>query len=525
MTQGHGANAGTDNDEETASEGELPDVNDEEAAYFFGQHATSASSGLSRDWLLLDSQSSIDMFCNPRYLCNIKDATRPVTIHCNAGATQCTKEGVFRSAMLGDIPVKYNPRGICNVLSFKTVKRLYPMTYKSDPSDGGEAAFEVHTPVGVVRFKPCSRGLHYLDLSEGNNADVLCAQIVPTVRGNFEGFSKRDIMGVIKARRLQSMVGGPGLADFDGIVREKMIDDCPIDQNDLKNAHTIFGPDLAGVRGRTVRRKPERVEVRVVAIPRDFLKLHRFLTLTADVMFVNGLPFLLTRSRGVQLITVEYLPRHTAKTIGHKLTRVLQFYSRGGYIIQTALMDREFEAVRTTCPTLPINTTAANKHVPEIERTVRTVKDRTRGVYNTLPFTEGIPKLMTIELIHFTVLWLNAFPVQSGISTKFSPRELVQRHKLSAKTHCKTPFGTYCEVHDEPDPSNTMQGRTHATICMGPTGNIQGSYKFYCLRTKQKLTRRRWDELPMPNSIIKRVHRHARADKMQRGLKFRNQNN
>eukprot|EP00804_Cyclotella_cryptica_P029617 CCRYP_019027-RA/>CCRYP_019027-RA protein AED:0.33 eAED:-0.47 QI:0/-1/0/1/-1/1/1/0/210 len=201
-------------------------------------------------------------------------------------------------------------------------------------------------------------------------------------------------------------------------------------------------------------------------------------------MFVNGIPFLLSSSRGVQLITVEYLPRRTGMIIGNKLTRVLQFYSRGGFVVQTALMDREFESVRATCPQLPINTTAANEHVPEIERTVWTVKDRAQGVYNTLPFFEGLPKLMTIELIHFIVLWLNAFPVESGISTKFSPRELVQRHKLSVKIHCKTPFGTYCEVHDERDPLNAMKSRTHATICMGPTRNVQGSYKCYCLKNQ-----------------------------------------
>jgi hypothetical protein len=60
---------------------------------------------------------------------------------------------------------------------------------------------------------------------------------------------------------------------------------------------------------------------------------------------------------------------------------------------------------------------------------------------------------------------------------------------------------------------------------MGPTGNAQGSYKFYCLKTKKKLTRRRWDEIPMPRSIIKRVHRHAKADQMTKGLRFTNRNN
>eukprot|EP00804_Cyclotella_cryptica_P024426 CCRYP_015860-RA/>CCRYP_015860-RA protein AED:0.35 eAED:0.26 QI:0/0/0/1/0/0/3/0/310 len=309
---------------------------------------------------------------------------------------------------------------------------------------------------------------------------MICSQVVPTVRANFEVYSRRNILGAIKARKLQSMIRGPAQADYEGMVYEKVIEDFTVDHNNLKNAHTIFGPDLADLRGRTVRRKPERVEVRVVAVPQYLLNL------IADIMFMNDIPFLLTCSRGVQLITVEYLPRRTAK-----------FYSRGGCIVHTALVDREFEAVRNTCPELPINTTATNEHVLEIERTVRTVKVRAQGIYNTLPFTEGIPKLMTIEQILFTVLWLKAFPIRLGISTKFSLMELVQRHKLSAKIHFKMPFGTYCEVRNEPDPSNSMQGCTYETICMGPTGNVQGSYKFYCLRTKQKLTRRWWDEMPM----------------------------
>jgi hypothetical protein len=132
-------------------------------------------------------------------------------------------------------------------------------------------------------------------------------------------------------------------------------------------------------------------------------------------MFVNGIPCLLTKSRGIQLITIEVLPRRTAKIIGDKLTRVLQVNSRDGFVVQTVLMDKEFDTVASKCPTLPINTTAANEHVPEIERTVRFVKERARGLENTLPFT-GLPKLITIELLHFIVLWLNNFPIKSGFA-------------------------------------------------------------------------------------------------------------
>ena len=242
---------------------------DDEAVYFFNQY--SGVGGLNPDWLLLDSQSSTDMFCNAEHINNIRRAAKVTNIRCNAGVKRVTQEADF-DGFDDRIVVKYDPQGICNVVSFKTMKKLYPITYKSHPDDGGTAAFEVHTPRGVVEFKPCQKGLHYLDMSVQRNKEIMFAQsVVPTIRKNFEGFTKREIHRAIQARKLQSMIGSPGKADYEGMVREKLIDDCPVDTDDLKNAQKIFGPaDLAGLRGKTVRRRPERVEVKIVAFPRDF---------------------------------------------------------------------------------------------------------------------------------------------------------------------------------------------------------------------------------------------------------------
>ena len=224
------------------------------------------------------------------------------------------------------------------------------------------------------------------------------------------------------------MWGSLGKADYEGMVCDKLIEDCPIDSTDLKNAHQIFGPNLAGLRGWTARRKPKQVDMKIVAILQGSLQLHKFIVLTADVMFVNGLPFLLIRLQGVKLIMIDYLPRHTSKIIGEKLKHILHFNNRAGSIVQMALMDKEFDAVKDQCTYLLINTTAAKEHMPEIECTVQTVKDQAWGIYNTIPFPNGIPKLIMIALLHFIILWLNAFPVNSGISTKFSPWELVLQH-------------------------------------------------------------------------------------------------
>ena len=77
-------------------------------------------------------------------------------------------------------------------------------------------------------------------------------------------------------------------------------------------------------------------------------------------------------------------------------------------------------------PTIVCNTTAAKEHVAEAERNIRVVKERNRGVVNTLPFTY-IPRRMKIEFIYFVLLWLNAFLVKSGDSETFSPGEILLR--------------------------------------------------------------------------------------------------
>ena len=60
---------------------------------------------------------------------------------------------------------------------------------------------------------------------------------------------------------------------------------------------------------------------------------------------------------------------------------------------------------------------------------------------------------------------------------------------------------------------------------MGLMVNIQGSLKFYCQKTWHKLTRKSWNEMPMPQSIVKKVNRRAKRDRAHTRLTFRNRNN
>ena len=184
--------------------------------------------------------------------------------------------------------------------------------------------------------------------------------------------------------------------------------------------------------------------------------------LAVDVMFVNGVPFLVSVARGLNLVTVESTPSCTAKQLVAGITRMIDLYAHGGFQVGTVLMDSKFEKLQNLMPILAINTTAAKEHVPE-ERKIKLIKEQGRGILNTLPFKK-MPRLMLIELVYHVVLWLNAFPAKSGVSETLSPCKIVYQHKLDFVKHCKSPFGMYCKVHDEPTPTNTMV--THSTPAM-----------------------------------------------------------
>jgi hypothetical protein len=167
-----------------------------------------------------------------------------------------------------------------------------------------------------------------------------------------------------------------------------------------------------------------------------------------------------------------------------------------------------------------LNTTAAREHVREIEKKIRVIKKRARGTFNTLPYKK-LPKMMVVELLHFCVMWMNSFSVKSGISKKWSPRKLVSRHKLDTKLHCRSPFGSYCEVHVDPDITNTLDPRTKWAICTGPTRNLQGSYNFLSLATGKKVTQRKFTKMPITELVIKQVEEMAVKDGAVIGINFK----
>jgi hypothetical protein len=152
---------------------------------------------INSDFVLLDSQSRVDLFFNLKHVQNICPAQLPIKV-----GMMFTLE----VADFGDTEVYVNKDGIANVLFLFHLGRKYQITYNSHDRNG---VFMVHTPHGIVEFHPTTNGLHIIDLKQNpevayllvNDADItdnipwadspLDHQVqVNTVHQNFEGYTK-----------------------------------------------------------------------------------------------------------------------------------------------------------------------------------------------------------------------------------------------------------------------------------------------------------------------------------------------
>ena len=113
-----------------------------------------------------------------------------------------------------------------------------------------------------------------------------------------------------------------------------------------------------------------------IQILRALLEWHQRVTLAVQVMFVNGVPFLVSLSRGINLVTAGYTPSHMVKQLGAGITRAMDLYSQGGFQVEAVLIENEFKKLRNLMPIFVVNTTAAKEHVPEVKQHIQLIKEQ-----------------------------------------------------------------------------------------------------------------------------------------------------
>jgi hypothetical protein len=139
---------------------------------------------------------------------------------------------------------------------------------------------------------------------------------------------------------------------------------------------------------------------------------------------------------------------------------------------------------------------AADDHVPEAERAIRTIKETVRATIHGMPF-KRLPQVMVRELIKFATHASNMLPNE--------PVTQHNRHGDAKPDYnaMKLEFSTYVQVYD--GTSNNTKSRTLGAIALNPTGNTSSDYFFMSLATGQRIHRRSWTVLAISDLVISQV--------------------
>jgi len=149
-------NNGRDEDTDEDDCNEYTDTDNDYEGFAFLQNDVMCSlqdkAGIPTSWILLDSQSTVDLFSNKKLLTNIRDSKRTLTLYCNAGKAIITQKGDLK----GYGSVWYYPQGIANFLSLRNVENKHKVMYDSSMKTG----FVVHKADGNNRvFMPSKKGV------------------------------------------------------------------------------------------------------------------------------------------------------------------------------------------------------------------------------------------------------------------------------------------------------------------------------------------------------------------------------
>ena len=74
----------------------------------------------------------------------------------------------------------------------------------------------------------------------------------------------------------------------------RIINNCPVAIEDIHNANTIYKCDVPTLKGKIVRKQLKRIQAEYIEVPDSFHQTIVNLTVSAEVMFVNGIPFVVS---------------------------------------------------------------------------------------------------------------------------------------------------------------------------------------------------------------------------------------
>jgi hypothetical protein len=470
--------------------------------------------------IALDSGSSIHIF---------KDAFLLTDIHADDKSSigVRTTDSKFRINKIGRLCKDLNllplpsdgyyfyPKGVANILSLAMIadtKRVMMDTRIDD------AIYVFNEDGTYVRFARTPNGMYCIDINTDEEDHLVMAH--QTVKGESSHFSAIDCRRAAKVRDLQEALACPSDFDLANAIEHNVIGNNPFTRRDVRIAKKIFGPDIAAMKGKTVKRKSKMPQEDDISdIPPNIIKEYSNVHLSIDIMHVNGIKFLISYSKHIGMLQTYCVRKNNRDAILGCILKMMQTYkSRGVFTVVSIEADGAFKSIKHDLQDKPyqveLTTCDADRHVETVERQIRFLKERIRSVRMMMPYKK-IPKRFTIEMVHRITSLINSLPKQNGIHSILSPREIVTGKKFRCPS---IRIGQYVQGHTG-GTNDTGKERSIDSLYLGRADNGSG-HEVYKLSTKQLVSVNRITSIPTTDDMINTVNNIAEQEAQPEGIEF-----
>jgi len=499
--------------------------------------------------VLLDNQSTVDLFHNPNLLNNIRDLEHPQEV-------SGLGDHIVTARKCGDLryfgTVLYAPDAGVNVISYAkaSINEAFQLGYVGRPTN----KFWLLASDRLFTFKRC--GLNYVcnmctnkptspplerhsafpvlyekpeqpteppdtasavTIASPNKPSVISSllkhPLYRTVAESEARCTKREVASARRAGNFLALIGYPSIARAVEAIKAGAFTDLDFTIGDLHRFVRIYGPVIAALKGKTRTYKPEIIPFELV--PRtvqEGQKLH------LDLMFVEGDPYLISVSKPLSLGMITHLGgSKSAPVVQAALLNIINVYKRHGFRILIVSSDEEgsiraFEATLSAMG-IQLQLLAAGTPDTPVERLVQTVKNGARCTIFTLPYTLAFSEMkFLVEYIMTCINMLCNSQRVNGVS----PREAFTGRKVSVKRDLRAPFGAYLQATAINTVKNSLAPRTEGCIALVPLCNQEGAVKCLKLETFQVINRTQFKIItPIPDEVIALLNKRAASQKRQ----------
>ena len=196
---------------------------------------------------------------------------------------------------------------------------------------------------------------------------------------------------------MQKNLGYVSDSTFKKHVKKGLIEDCEINEEDIERSISMCDTLNPILRGGMTSSKKKRNYSKQIQLPENVKKE---IVIYVDILHVNYNPFLHVKSKEINYTSIEKIKDRKKETISEKLTKICNIYRKRGFIITDAYGDNEFDNEIYREILLPgrLYTCARNEHVPIVERSVRTIKEKARIICYSLPHA-ALPRTILHSLM------------------------------------------------------------------------------------------------------------------------------